>query len=304
MTLQQLRLFLRLCEVGTISKVADLEGLTQPTVTFHMRALERELAVSLFAAKRPPFVPTAAGEALLHYARRMTGLYTEACREMDGFRRNDRCGLSVGASLLPATWVLPPIIEQLKALGQSVHLRLHCLPSPTVLGLVHSREVDIGLIIGNPIRDSHLHVQQLFWDEMGLVARVQDNPSSWLRAPISAHDIAAVPVIVQPSGSSSRQALDDWMRKYETQLDVQMELESLEVIRQLVKSGIGYALISALAAQQDRERGQLAFTPLREPPRRLLQIVYQRDHALSESMQRFLSAAQLVAPGSNPSCEG
>lgn len=57
-----------------ITTVAELLGLKQPTVTFHMKNLEREFGVKLFDTRMGKIILTDAGNALLHYATKINAL--------------------------------------------------------------------------------------------------------------------------------------------------------------------------------------------------------------------------------------
>src|SRR5919198_1283671 len=80
MELFQIRSFLKVAEEGSITRAAEALCLTQPAVTQHVRALERELGVALFDRTGRGVRLTAAGLALREYARRSLGLLGE-CRQ-------------------------------------------------------------------------------------------------------------------------------------------------------------------------------------------------------------------------------
>src|SRR5579872_5680906 len=66
---QQLQIFVRTVETGSFSKVAREFGLTQPSVSRIVAALEERLGVKLFTRTTRQLSLTAAGEALLPGAR-------------------------------------------------------------------------------------------------------------------------------------------------------------------------------------------------------------------------------------------
>lgn len=63
-----------------VTAVAEVLGLKQPTVTYHMKSLEQEYGVKLFEPRMDKVILTEAGRALLHYAGKINSLAAEARR--------------------------------------------------------------------------------------------------------------------------------------------------------------------------------------------------------------------------------
>lgn len=72
--LRGLRFFVRAVELGSLSAVAREEGVTQPTVSKVIAALERDLAVRLLERSTTSLVPTVAG---LRFQQRAKGVLEE-----------------------------------------------------------------------------------------------------------------------------------------------------------------------------------------------------------------------------------
>lgn len=295
MTLQQLRLFILLADLGRVSAVADAVNLSQPTVSFHIRSLEEEMGVPLFEANRKPFMPTQAGEALLHYAKQVVILTDEATRVMEEFRDDQRGALVVGASAVPAAYLLPNIVRLVSQRYPRLHIQVLSETSPRVLELIRSRQIDIGLVIGTKVEDSDLVTQPTMWDEIGLVSRTSDGVSPWMKTPISPSDLASIPLILQPQASSGRIAVEEWAKVHGVRLHVQMEVGAAEVVKQLIKSGVGSGLLSKIATAEECREGLLSFAPIKNAPQRLLQVVYHRDRWRSRAMDTFIETASQVA---------
>ena len=74
MNLKQLEAFVKVTESGSFSKAAKLLFLTQPTVSAHVSALEKELNIKLFLRNTREVGLTDEGEKLYQYARQMLNL--------------------------------------------------------------------------------------------------------------------------------------------------------------------------------------------------------------------------------------
>ena len=81
--LRLLEIFGRIYECGSVSRAADALGLTQPTLSNHLKNLEDSLNTRLFDRLGREIVPTAAGEHLYRYAREVARLKEEARLTLD-----------------------------------------------------------------------------------------------------------------------------------------------------------------------------------------------------------------------------
>ena len=145
--LQQLALFVRVVESGSFSKAAREFGLSQPSASRAIAALERRLAVKLLVRTTRLVSPTEAGEALLGRARDALLAFDDAENAARGADRLSgvlRVALPPGygawriVPLLPAFFALHPLLkidlmmsdryENLIAEGADLALRIGDLP--------------------------------------------------------------------------------------------------------------------------------------------------------------------------------
>ncbi|AEM78504.1 transcriptional regulator, LysR family [Thermoanaerobacter wiegelii Rt8.B1] len=78
MNLRQLKIFLTVCESGSMSKAAKKLYMTQPSISQTISELEQELNVKLFERMNKKLLLTYAGEVLKEYAKRISSLVEEA----------------------------------------------------------------------------------------------------------------------------------------------------------------------------------------------------------------------------------
>jgi DNA-binding transcriptional LysR family regulator len=93
--LKQLRAFYQVVRCGSISKAAEKLFLSQPSVSFQIQALEREMEVILFERRGPHLKLTPEGEVLFQLAEplvdgidKLAGNLFGAFRQ-DGIRRTE-----------------------------------------------------------------------------------------------------------------------------------------------------------------------------------------------------------------------
>lgn len=105
MSLLKIRIIVLLEKLKKVTAVAEVLGMKQPTISFHMRKLEEEWGVPLFEMKTGKVMLTQSGKLLHHYAQQIDQIYTEAQNRFRGQKQSGRHTFVIG-SVDPASAVL------------------------------------------------------------------------------------------------------------------------------------------------------------------------------------------------------
>lgn len=138
----QLRAFLETADTGSLSAAARKLGLTQPTLSRQVAAIEISLGVTLFERVGKAMVLTPTGLDLLEHARVM-GTAAEAL-SLAATGRSQAVGgvVSVSASDAVATHLLPPLVRQLREREPGIAIEVI---STNALSDLQRREADIAI---------------------------------------------------------------------------------------------------------------------------------------------------------------
>ena len=137
-----LRAFLETADAGSLSAAARKLGLTQPTLSRQVAAIERRLGVTLFERVGKSMVPTATGLDLLEHARTM-GVAAEALGLAATGRSQAVEGVvSISASDIVATHLLPPLVRRLREHAPGIALEV---VATNALSDLRRREADIAI---------------------------------------------------------------------------------------------------------------------------------------------------------------
>ena len=138
----QLKAFLETAQTGSLSAAARKLGLTQPTLSRQVAAIERRMGVTLFERVGKAMVLTPTGQDLLAHARAMGA--AAAALGLAASGRSQAVGgvVSVSASDAVATYLLPPLLQQLRA--QAPGIAVEVISSNAVSDLLR-READIAI---------------------------------------------------------------------------------------------------------------------------------------------------------------
>lgn len=150
MDLDKLRVFHEAARLGSFTKAAEALFLAQPSVSIHVRDLERSLGVPLFERLGRGVRLTEPGELLYDYAKRIFALEADAGDALAAFRGAETGTVAVGASSTPGVYLLPPLLARFRTEHPGVKLELHISDTGDVETRLVDLSVDIG-VVGAPV---------------------------------------------------------------------------------------------------------------------------------------------------------
>ncbi|MGD9101505.1 MAG: LysR family transcriptional regulator, partial [Anaerolineae bacterium] len=165
MNLRQLRTFMRVVECKSFTWAAEELYLTQPAVSFQIRSLEKEYGIDLLDRSGREIIPTASGQILLDYARRILNLYDESKLEIDRLNNLLRGTLVIGASTGPGEHILPQLLGRFKAQYPSIEIVLRISRTREIIQQVLERVLEIG-IVGATVTNDALVFEPFIKDEL------------------------------------------------------------------------------------------------------------------------------------------
>ncbi len=257
MNLRQLEVFIAVVEAGSFSRGAEVALLTQSTVSQHIAALESEVGLRLLDRTGQGVLLTSAGELYLRHARQVLAECVSLRQAMAGFSGLQQATLTIGASNVPANYLIPTILPRLAAEHPGVALTMQTGDSREMLDRLLSDNVELA-VIGSRSDARGVDYRLLADDLLALAV----NPRNlWSRRKsISLDDLATAPLIVREDGSGSDQALQKALEQSgfdPDRLQVAVRLGSNEAVRQALISGFGAAFLSEISIRQELARGEL-----------------------------------------------
>lgn len=280
MDFRALEVYVAVVEAMSFSRAAERLGVSQPTVSQHVRQLEVELDAALIIRSTRDFSVTAAGDRLYRGA---VDLLSQRQDLLGSFANAETKTLRVGVSTIPAGYVLPDLITAFRAERPDVRLRVDGGNSAAVIDKVSKAQADLG-IVGMRIDHEACEFTTCCRDEIVLVTPHAER----FRAAARAGDVVAAalkqPVIVRESGSGSRKHMDVVLERLGVStddLDVVAVINDVEVIKRLVAQGVGVSFISGLAARDAVARGELLSWPLPEGASRVRELYLVRNRKVA-----------------------
>ena len=289
---RRLHVFYTVARLLSFTKAAETLHMTQPAVTFQVRQLEEHFNTRLFDRTHNRISLTEAGQKVYEYAERIFQLYNElenSVRELTG----DISGvLILGASTTIAEYMLPALLGDFKAKYPDVNLRLKVSNTDGIVSMVEHNVIDLG-VVEAPVTNKNLAVDVCRTDR--LVAIVP--PGHPLAANDSVHlsSIVEYPYICREEGSGTREVVLDYLREAgidPSQLNIIMELGSLEALKGAVESGIGISIVSRATLVKEIKLGTLKVLELDPPMERPFSFVHQKHKFRQRAMEELLDFAR------------
>ncbi|HVH99395.1 MAG TPA: LysR family transcriptional regulator [Enhygromyxa sp.] len=246
----ELRHFVLIAEIGNFTRAAARAHLTQPALSASIRRLEQHMGARLLDRGRGGAKPTAAGAALLPFARAALAAIEageRAVAELEGLRAGE---VRLAAGATACTYLLPEALARYRKAHPNIRFLLRETTTDEALDALHSGHIDIAII-------SNADGEPWFTDELIVVAAPDfERPA----------DLARAPFVALRRGTTSRELMDAVF----PEADVVMELGSIATVKGNVRAGIGLALVSRHAVVRDLAEGSLVrvateLTPIPRP---------------------------------------
>lgn len=250
MEIRQLKYFVRIVELGSVSRAAADLFIAQPALSHQISNLEEELKVKLLSRSVRGVSATEAGEVFYRHARAML-------RQMDRMRTDvQHAGdypqglVSVGLPSSAATLLAPSLIAEAAARYPDIQLQITESLSGHLEELVVNGRIEMSLLFDPLAPDtgasrrkvsSHLDVRPLLIEDLFLLSAQGVGEGD--EVPLAQ---AASCALALPGRSNvTRQIIDAAFQAAGHEMRVLAELDSLATIRAVVAGGVGATIGSA-----------------------------------------------------------
>ncbi len=289
MDINQLEVLVTVAKEKSFSRAADILGRTQPAISQAIRRLESEIGEKLFDRSSKDGTLTSAGNVLVEYAKQMLNLRRDAQSAVRELKDLHHGKVTISANEHTVFYLLP-VIRVFRERHPFIKVEVKRGVASRIPTEIIGREVELGVVSFKPHDES---VKSVAVESDELVMIVSTGHPLAKKDTVSVKDLGVETFVAHNAPSPYRESVIDAFEKYNTPLNISVELPSLEAIKKLVEMGAGVALVPKLSAQTEIENGQLAALSVKELRlERRLHIIYRRNTVLSHAAQAFLDTAK------------
>lgn len=249
-----IRAFLRVAEIGSLTRASEILGVSQPTLTRMIRRLEEEAGAKLFERTRRGMRMSHAGR---HLAETLAPLVLEMEETVSALRTatfEPRGEIKVGIPHSMARSVAVPLVVWFAARFPKSQIMLQLGVSHEIEQALSFGQIDIGLLISPQTEARLVRVMPLATEPLLLLG-----PPGFAHVEQSADwtDIGDLPLIAPPMQNQLRRRIDAAARNSGVDLRILAEVSDSAVAMELVEKGLGHAILPESISRDMRDAGRL-----------------------------------------------
>lgn len=298
MNLKQLEAFVQVAEGGSFSKAAKELFLTQPTISAHIAALEKELNVRLFVRNTKEVSMSDDGRELYQYARQIIDLQKKIEERFESGKDGGKHLITIAASTIPAQYLLPKVLIQFNEKYPQEQFKILETDSSKVVTQIVDHVADVGFT-GTVLEKKHCRYIPFYKDELVIIT---PNTEKYRKLREESVDniewIMEEHIIMREEGSGTRKEAQKQLKHagiVTDNLKIIASIENQETIKKSVRQGMGISILSKLATADEVEAGFMLAFPIPEADKgRDINLVYNKNYQLSRSAERFIRVVKEV----------
>lgn len=260
-TLHQLRIFLKISELQSITKASVELHLTQPAVSIQLKNFQDQFPIPLTEVVGRKLYVTdfgkeiaLAAEKILHEVHAID--YRTLAYQGELFGRLKISIVSTGK------YVMPYFLSDFMNKNTGVDLLMDVTNKSRVIESLELNEVDFALVSVLP-KKLNVNKIELMPNKLYFVGSTQlkfENATSkkkWLET---------VPLIYREQGSATRDAMENFIERNKFLVRKKLELTSNEAVKQAIVSGLGCSIMPLIGIKNELKNGDVQLIPLKGLP--------------------------------------
>jgi DNA-binding transcriptional LysR family regulator len=292
MDLRQLEILQAIAETGSFTASGRKLHVSQSAISRQILLLEEELGEPLFLRVGRQVRMTPAAESLVQLGQRVfldlrdtIGTITDRTRELRGTLR-------LAGGMTVCLYVFPPLLKHLRRVHPHLDVRLTVATAGQSVQQIREGRVDTGLLT-LPVEGADLVTVPVLREELLLVA-TPTHPLARKRR-VAAKDLARQPFVLFEQGSATRRVIDRFFAAEHLEPTIVMDTENVEIIKAMVKTGLGIGIVPYQAVAREVRAGQFFCTRIEGHELvRETGWVYARANRTPRMIHELLSAFEAV----------
>lgn len=268
------------------SAAAQKLYMSQPSVSNQVRRLEQSLRVTLIDRSGARIRPTAEGEVLTEYGKRVFLLADEAVAAVQQVSGLTSGRLLVGGTTTVGTYLLPSLLARYQERHPGIECDIFVGNNEAVLERLLGGAIGVAVVAGTPTA-AQLVTETVLEERLVLIAAPSQVPA--VAGDVQPSDLAGSRFLMREPGSQTRELQEQVLAEWGLAEVSHGDVWGPEAVKQCVAAGLGLSLISEHAVVDDVRAGSLSVVPVSPRPRsRPINLVRRRDRLLSPAERAFM----------------
>ncbi len=280
------KLFRDVAHARSLSKAASMNGISQSAATQHIQELERRLGVQLLDRSTRPLGLTAGGKLYAELCRDVLRREEDFIAALDEIKAEAEGTVRVASIYSIGLSEMSRLREDFLRACPGAQLHIEYLRPDKVYEAVLQDQADLGFI-SYPEHRRDLTI--IPWrDERMTVALYPSHPLA-TRQMLLPHDLHGQAFIAFDDEVIIRRELDRFFRDQEVTINVVMQFDNIQSIKEAVALGSGISILPERTMQTEVDQGRLVSLPLHAPELvRPTGIIHRKKKKFTRAGRQFL----------------
>ena len=281
-TLNQLRIFVKVAELKSVTRAAEELHLTQPAVSSQLKNFQDQFSLPLFEVIKKRIHITGFGEEVFETGKKILADVGQMKYKMLSYT-----GLLSGkltfSTVSTGKYVLPYFLSDFFNKNVSIDLEIDVSNRQAVIQNLQKNEIDFALM-SLPQEGISIHKIDLLENKLYFVGK-----NSIIKNYELADLLEFTPLICREPGSATRMQLDQFILENKLEVKKTIQLTSNEAVKQAIIAGMGISLMPLIGIRNEIELGLMNIIPVKGLPLvTMWSLVYLKDKQLSPAMNAFI----------------
>lgn len=252
---------LKVWEEKNYTRAARELSVTQPAVSQHIKALERELGVRIFERINGELVVTKQGEQVIKCAKKMLGLYNNLQQSLSG-KDSAAMHLTVGITHTSESNPIAEALAKFSSDNEGITIKMITDTINNLYSMLKTYELDLAIVEGR-INDPSIHYLLLDTDYLVLAVSVSHPFAK--RSMVTLNELKKERMILRLPDSNTRALFDAHLESNNMSIDdfnVVLEIDNMATIKDLIRRDFGVSILARSVCLDELKKGKIAVLPV------------------------------------------
>jgi len=294
MDLRQLEIVRAIAETGSFTAAGARLHVSQSAISRQILLLEDEFHERLFVRLGRRVQITAAGEALLQLSNRVFNDIRDTSASITDRQKVLTGTINIVGGMTVCLYVFPPLIKEFRKHHPQVEIKVATGGVQRLMRRVRTGQADLALLT-LPVDDPALTSVPVLREELMLVMPAGHPLSN--KDSVGVEALVGQPFIVFEQGSNTRRTLDEFFVREQIKPRIVTESENVEIIKSMVASGLGVAIVPFQSVERETRGGSLKVARIRAQQLvRETGWVYRAGERVPRVVQEMMATLTRIAP--------
>lgn len=283
MTLRHLRIFVTVCQKGSVTKAAEKLYIAQPSISFSIKELEEHYKSPLFERLSRKLYITPFGESIYNYAQRILTLYDEMDTQFESFQSQKVIHIGCGTTI--ASFYMPQMVREFYQSHMDAKIYVTVNNASEIESMIADNLLDFAMMEGtnrpHNLSQTLLQINQIvaICHKLHPLAKKQE---------ITAEDLVNEDLLLRERFSPTRQAVDTFFLNHNLTVTPVWESMDAAALLNAVNENLGVSFLPLNHLITFHNENIVILNIKNFHADRFVNILHHKDKQLTPFMQEFI----------------